>query len=733
VPLSIPKLDDRSFDDLVAEAKSRLATHTPELRNLVPGDPGAAFIDLFAWLAETILYRANLIPERQRRAFLNLLQLPLQRARPGRGIVSLDATALSLPAIVPAGTGLSGGGVSLTTEGEILPTPLELHVLGKQPVTTAELAEAGITLAQLRQQYGLAASTTLSPFRPVVVDTSPLTLSWTQDQALYLALTVPKKLVGAAGAAKAAKSVRENLAGETLCLGVAPPSFEPVEMEAARTLPARTLAFHTAYFEAAANGGKGAVRYLPLEIVDDSSRGGRETGVVRLRLPGNTNFLTPPPQDDPQFAGWQGGPPELPADVDSGALVLWLRLTCPSDPALRLGYLGHNAVEVVAQKQVRDQMLGVGTGEADQSLRLPDTDVDPDALVLEVETPDAWETWARVEHFGGQGPDDKVYVLDDEAGLVRFGDGVRGLRLPERRRVRAALYRAGGGAETNLPADTIKEVSGALKDVKVRHAWPLTGGADRETAAAAERRIPAFLTHRGRAITREDFAALARETPTVQLARADAVSGLIPSFGPLKLRRDVPGAVSVFVLPPGERGVARAPRATRGLLEDVFRYLRDRTLIGTELYVLAPEYKKLAISVKVTVADARVEHRTLAAVEQAIVDFLWPLPIAGDGGKADGWPLGGTVDPEEIETQVARVAGVRSVGAIAFFVPAGSSFSRLAAGATLTLEDYQLPDLVGVSAQTGTGTPSLPPGITSGTDSGGAGGGVSVPVVPELC
>jgi predicted nucleotidyltransferase len=167
-------------------------------------------------------------------------------------------------------------------------------------------------------------------------------------------------------------------------------------------------------------------------------------------------------------------------------------------------------------------------------------------------------------------------------------------------------------------------------------------------------------------------------------------------------------------------------------LEDVFRYLRDRTLIGTELYVLAPEYKPLAISVQVTVADARIEHATLDAVEQAIVDFLWPLGI--DGGKSQGWALGGTVDPEEIETQVARVAGVRSVGTIAFFVPSGNGYSRLKAGAKFTIEDYQLPDLVGVSAQTS--APGLPPGLTSGgSDGSGSGGssGVSVPVVPELC
>ena len=91
MPLPVPNLDDRRFDDLVKEAQARLVTHLPELTHIAPGDPVHSFIDLFAWLTETILYRANLIPERQRRVFLNLLQIPVRAARPARGVVCIDA------------------------------------------------------------------------------------------------------------------------------------------------------------------------------------------------------------------------------------------------------------------------------------------------------------------------------------------------------------------------------------------------------------------------------------------------------------------------------------------------------------------------------------------------------------------------------------------------------------------------------------------------------------------
>ena len=70
---------------------------------IAPGDPVHSLIDLFAWYTETILYRANLIPERQRRVFLNLLQIPVRPARPARGVVCVDAGAL--PEVVPGDCG----------------------------------------------------------------------------------------------------------------------------------------------------------------------------------------------------------------------------------------------------------------------------------------------------------------------------------------------------------------------------------------------------------------------------------------------------------------------------------------------------------------------------------------------------------------------------------------------------------------------------------------------------
>ena len=42
------------------EVVARIPAHTPEWTNPRIGDPGRTLIDLFAWLTDTLLYRANL-------------------------------------------------------------------------------------------------------------------------------------------------------------------------------------------------------------------------------------------------------------------------------------------------------------------------------------------------------------------------------------------------------------------------------------------------------------------------------------------------------------------------------------------------------------------------------------------------------------------------------------------------------------------------------------------------
>jgi hypothetical protein len=724
MPLPIPNLDDRRFDDLVAEARSRLANHVPELTHIAPGDPAHALIDLFAYFTETILYRANLIPERQRRVFLNLLQVPVRNARPARGVVCIDANPRGslLPPLVANGVQLKAGAEYFTGRGNLQPTPLSLVTMIKRRVSDEELAAMDLTLQELGDQYGMGPNDSPKAFQPHAFERGREfpSLADSLEGFFYLALVLPKPLI------PFREDLRKNLAGITLNIALAP--ADELEGDEVNALTARPLVW-----ELLAKDADGKVLALPLEVVSDSSRGGRKTGVVRLRLPDNPQLFEDFAVDDPMFAGVGKEPPEVPAPLSSEKVAFWLRLSCPDEPDLTLGYIDVNALDAVGQGQKQDLIIGVGTGKPDQVIHLPDTQIDPESLQLDVEEGARWVTWRRVDFLVDHGSEARVYRLEPTTGQVFFGDGLEGgKRPPAGMRIRAAAYRFGGGHATNVSSGEIKELVNGSSRLVVRHEWAFTGGVDAETLAQAERRIPQFLTHRNRAVTKLDFKLLAQNNPVNPVARAEVLEGFLPGSNIRAARNDVPGAVSVFVLPPRQPALRQLPKPSKGLLKDVFEYLLQRVMIGTELYVLSPEFVPVAVSVQVAVLDPDTEQETLQAVQTALVEYLWPL--APGGAHGEGWSMGASVNARELHTRVARVSGVRLVRKLSLFQRLESGqWTRLADDQPLPLEKYQLPELMGMSAGTGEGEPPLPGGL-QGLDPQDEGLEiVPAPVIPEVC
>ena len=73
--IQLPKLDDRTYADIMAEALRLIPRYCPEWTNHNPSDPGLTILELTAWMTELLLYRVNRIPEKNYVAFLNMLIL----------------------------------------------------------------------------------------------------------------------------------------------------------------------------------------------------------------------------------------------------------------------------------------------------------------------------------------------------------------------------------------------------------------------------------------------------------------------------------------------------------------------------------------------------------------------------------------------------------------------------------------------------------------------------------
>lgn len=72
MPLPLPDLDTRRYDDLVAELQALIPQLAPHWTNRNASDPGVTLIELLAWMTEASLYRLNQIPEQ---TYWNLITL----------------------------------------------------------------------------------------------------------------------------------------------------------------------------------------------------------------------------------------------------------------------------------------------------------------------------------------------------------------------------------------------------------------------------------------------------------------------------------------------------------------------------------------------------------------------------------------------------------------------------------------------------------------------------------
>jgi hypothetical protein len=79
MPLELQPIDNRKYADLLEEALVRIHVHNPEWTNFNKSDPGVTIIELWAFLTESLLYRVNQIPDRNRHRGMAAYRRPHER------------------------------------------------------------------------------------------------------------------------------------------------------------------------------------------------------------------------------------------------------------------------------------------------------------------------------------------------------------------------------------------------------------------------------------------------------------------------------------------------------------------------------------------------------------------------------------------------------------------------------------------------------------------------------
>jgi predicted phage baseplate assembly protein len=706
-----PILDNRTHQQLRDELVRRIPVYSPTWTNHNETDPGIALLELFAYLGESLLYRFNQIPDTTRIEFLRLLGVQQRPAQPAEVLLSAVTDEPAGVQVLPASEAAAGA-VSFQTTDELYVWPLEALGAGKTPTTSGagDSRDDALERAGLDSDEAAFYQTVLTSADPNVPDAATIDVSEQVDRTLWVAL-LSRPTFDAA-----------SLSRRTLFVGVAfDERFDepPVLAELTRDdLSAKVLTDDPRPIQwhlwTGPDDGSGRAAFLPLTVLGDTTGGMITTGVVKLELPDQL------PRLRNLGTGVADSPPLLDDEELRQRVVGWLRVRRPGtndigDAIHRVRWVGANCVQAQQSRTPPPELLGSGTGDADQRFALNHSPVLVNSVQLQVEEPQGWIDWQEVENFARTTPEDRHYTVDHAGGAVVFGRA----RVPQLgERIRVQSYRYSDGAKGNVAAAGITSLP-AQPTVVVTNPFAAVGGADTAPLPEALAAIPGEVHRRDRAVVAEDFAALAKITG---VARVEVLS----TFHPDTPTVPAAGVTTLVILPDEDVRNPDAPVPDIGLLRRVATYLEPRRLVTAELYVIPPEYVKVAISIGVQVRKGYPVDAIRRWVEQIVRQYLSAVPPNGpDGG---GWPLGRAVRAAELEAVAVQVEGVEYVvdTRLARVTTASDGTQVVEELDLVGLQAWQLPEVVAIDVVRGD-----PPAPGSTADE--PPGQVPVPLPPEVC
>jgi hypothetical protein len=718
MPLPVPQIDSRNFQQLVDDTLSRVPVHTPEWTNFNSSDPGVTLVHLFAFLTEALIYRANQIPERNRRKFLNLLGIPLGTARQAQGLAVIrnENGPAEVQPLSPDLELVAGELPFRTTLGlDVL--PVDTRMFTKRPIDDPDDALLDY-YKLLYASYDADLPAVPALYETVEIDPASevIDLGRTSDRSLWIAILARER------EAAVQSSIADALANRILSLGLAPVTFAESRtlLPGGRSRPPENLLA----FEIPQTGADGLIGFGPdgrplpsyrrLEARADFDPL-TEAGIVQIPLPG-AGALRTWTNLDPLEAGVGDLPPAIEEDAVAKRLITWLRVRVTGGADVKLRWAGINAVPIEQVTRVFAESLGAGDGRPDQLRRLARAPVLEGSIsIISIDAGGVERRWAAIDDLLAAGPEvpvagttprstvTDVFVADYEAGTIRFGDGLAGRRPPNGAEL-YATYLFSAGVEGNVGAGSVK--AGALPaGLTATNPIPTWGGADSEDVDDGERQVTRYLQHRDRLVTAADFETIAARTPGVVVGRIEVLPAWHPSLAPAA-PGSAPGVVTVLAIPRYDPANPEAPRADRPFLDALCRYLEPRRLLTTELVIRGAIYKPIWISVGIeTVAGASVAA-TCEAVRKRLRAFLSPLPPNGFTGQQAplygqtepghrGWPLTQPVQARVLLAEAARVEGVKSVAPVLLADGAGPAVE------SVDMIGIELPEVLGISVVAG--------------------------------
>ncbi|MFC9894501.1 baseplate J/gp47 family protein [Nocardia sp. NPDC127579] len=318
--------------------------------------------------------------------------------------------------------------------------------------------------------------------------------------------------------------------------------------------------------------------------------------------------------------------PVAPADPDRVTVATGSRFRAQvaAEGAIEFLYLGPDLVLDLRSSQVRPDpgaqlvhydrlpvtqglvsapvVIGSGADVPDQMVALPDRDIDLDSVRVEVNEGAGWVLWARSTGAVSDSTAREYRLVVDASETPQVVFAAR--RPPVAANNIRAGYRVCVGARGNVAAGAITEAATPIPALAaVTNPDPAAGGSAAESAQSAIRTAPQLFRSMQRAVTAEDYAALARRSGAVAKVRVHSRSW---------------NRVDLYVAPAGDR-LGPLPESLR---DHLIAYFEDKRPATTLVSVFGARPAPIDITVSVVV-DRRAAPTTVpAAVGSAVARLL---------------------------------------------------------------------------------------------------------------
>lgn len=557
----VANLDDKTFDELVQEARSLIALYTKEWTDHNVHDPGITFMELFAWLAEMQIYQLNQVTENNYKKFLKLVGLYPAGVQPARVDITFKNNNITEVKTVPAGsqilTKVGLENIIFTTEEAFTLIPSNIKaiktIFNSKTIDNTEANEKdSIFFYPFGDNAPLGAELHIEFEKPFPFKEFHITFDLFEN----------------------------DLIEDNRC------SIGSHGDEPAQPSPSVELVWEHR------EGNKWNV----LEVKKDTTLALTKSGRII-------------------FAG--------PSKIDEKDKLYWIRcrlIKGSYEIVPKLNRISLNIIPAVQIETIESEELGTGEGIPGQTVLLKKSPIFEECFEIQVKKVSGeWEEWYGVDDFDASGPEDRHYILDPERGEVTFGNGLNG-RIPKISEKIRASYKTTLAAKGNIPKGQKFQIK-VNEGIVGENLKGATGGRAAESIEHAKARARKDFRTSYRAITSDDYEYLALSTPGLRVARAKAISNYHPDF-PCIL--NFPGTVTVVVVPCVRKGTV-TPVPGEGFLQTVLRHLNMHRLVTTDLYVIGPEYIKVSVSCKVRIKKKSSPSEVKKRIDNVLESFLDPL------------------------------------------------------------------------------------------------------------